>query len=463
MFVISKHPFTFPHSLIDWVPFIALVARLLNSVSADLSFLILAVYALGGRAQTIQALALSWLFIMLNPAVAPNAAYGDIGRYAVLLAAALSIARRKVIYLGRNDGSFMALTILLGAFFIVHSLVFSAMPDVSVLKAVSWTVMMTTLIAAWSGLTPDESSRLQSWLMGFLIIILLVSLPFLAIPSIGYMINGSGFQGILNHPQVFGLVMALLGALIFGWQLVQKHPPVKAIALVLVCFGLIVMSQARTAGVALVLGVVFSVYSVSFLSGKSLRILAPALSSQKFQMLILVGFFVAVVFSAQLGTGINQFVNKGGLKQSGGIIEAYDESRGFLMDKMLENIGAEPLFGIGFGIASDPYARYVGRDPIFGLPVNAPVEKGVMPLAVLEEVGVPGFILVGIWIIALLRRAATRGVATLSVTMVALLINMGESVLFSPGGFGMLLLILLAWASVKPKEPVACSLRSTYA
>lgn len=455
-----KPTFALPASLSEWVPFIALLARLLSPATADLSFLILAVYALRGRLEAIQALALSWLFIMLNSGLVPEVTYAEIGRYVVLLGAALSLVRGQVVKSGRTDGSFMAFTIFLGVFFIVHALVLSVMPDVSILKAFSWMVTMTTLISAWRGLTSEKSALLQSWLIGFLIIILLSSLPFVAIRSIGYMRNGSGFQGILSHPQAFGPVMALLGALILGWLLAQKRPPWTAIVLMLVCLGMIVMSEARTAGIALVLGAGFALFFVSFLSGNSLTKLAPALRSQRFQMLIIVGFFAAVAMSSQLGAMANKFITKGGKVQVSGLVEAYDDSRGFKIDEMLENIGAQPFSGIGFGIASDSDAMNVKHDPLLGLPVGASIEKGVMPLAVLEEVGVPGLILVSIWLLMLLQRAAARGVATLCVAMVVLLMNMAESVLFSPGGMGMLSLILLAWATAKPLEYPARSLGS---
>jgi len=456
----SKPTFALPASLSDWLPFVALLARLLSPATADLSFLILAIYALRGRPQAIQALAFSWLFIMLNSGLAPEAAYATIGRYVVLLGAALSIARRRVLKRGRIEGRFMVLTIVLGAFFVVHALVFSAMPDVSILKAVTWTVAMTTLVSAWSGLSPNQSELLQRWFMGFLIIILLSSLPFVAIPSIGYLRNGSGFQGILNHPQAFGPVMALLGALMLGWMLTQKRPQWRAIALVLVCLGLILMSEARTAGVALVLGVGFALLSVSFLSGKSLAVLAPAMRSRRFLLLLFVGLFAAVVMGSQLGKVSNQYISKSGRSQASGLAEAYDDSRGLKIYEMMKNIELQPFSGIGFGIASDLYDMDVVLDPFLGLPLGASVEKGVMPLAVLEEVGVPGFLIVGIWIVTLLQLAAVRGIVTLCVAMVALLMNLGESVLFSPGGMGMLTLILLASAASKPMEQPVRSLGS---
>lgn len=340
-------------------------------------------------------------------------------------------------------------------FFVVHAFIFSPMPDVSILKAMSWALVMVTLIAAWSGLGPDQSVALERWLMGFLLLIMVSSLPFVLIPSIGYLRNGSGFQGVLNHPQAFGLVMALFGALLFGGLLAQKRPSRNAIALVLVCFGLIMMSKTRTAGLAFVLGTVLGVASLLLLSRTSLKFVAPALLSRRVQMLAFGGLVVAITLGSQLKAASSQFLTKGGAAEGASLGELYDDSRGILIVPMLQNIEAQPFTGIGFGVASQSYFMQVKRDPMLGLPISASIEKGVMPLAVLEEVGIPGFILVCIWIFLLLRRAATGGVATLCVAIVALLLlllNMGESVLFSPGGMGMLLLIMLAWAAAKPLE-----------
>lgn len=193
-----------------WIPLLAVFARLASPVTADLSFLILAGYALLGRRQVIQALALSWLLTMISPGLAAEAANASIGRYAVLFAGFVSIAvRGGFLRLDR----FAAYTIVLGLFFIGHALIFSPMLDVSILKALSWLLAMATLLSAWSGLNFAERAALQSWLFGFLIIIALVSLSTIMVPNIGYLRNGSGFQGILNHPQAFGPTMALLGAL----------------------------------------------------------------------------------------------------------------------------------------------------------------------------------------------------------------------------------------------------------
>ncbi len=143
---------------------------------------------------------------------------------------------------------------------------------------------------------------------------------------------------------------------------------------------------------------------------------------------------------------MQHFITKSGRHDVGGLMEAYNRSRGRLMDAMLANIGEHPLTGIGFGIASDPWHMNVRTDAVFGLPVGASIEKGVTPLMVLEELGVFGAALVALWVVALLRGCARGGLAPLAICLTALLLNMGEATLFSPGGFGLLLLVLLGWA-----------------
>jgi len=119
---------------------------------------------------------------------------------------------------------------------------------------------------------------------------------------------------------------------------------------------------------------------------------------------------------------------------------------------MASNISARPLEGIGFGMASIPSELVVVRDPVFGLPVSAAVEKGVLPLAIVEEIGVVGFGVVLLWVLALLRMSARAGVAPVAVCLTALFLNMGEATLFSPGGLGLLMLIMLGWAASSSLE-----------
>ena len=428
------------------LPVAALAMRILSTPTANLSFLVLAAYALVGRAQAVQALALSWLFSMINPGIAAEATQGAVGRYAVLLAAAASVFLRSWRFRNRIKVRPATLaTLLLGLLFVAHSWFFSPMVDVSVLKAVSWALAMGTLIAAWAGLSADERETVAQFIFGGLVVVMLVSLPLLPLP-VGYLRNGTGFQGVLNHPQAFGPTMALLGAWAAGHLLGVKRPPWLMVALAGTCLVLVVLSETRTAGLALIFGVGIAILLTPRLAGLPVRVALPGLRSKRTLSVVALALAGVVVAGAQLESVVTNFIAKSGRADATTLLDAYEGSRGKKIDEMWANITTKPLQGVGFGIASDPLEMDVERDPILGLPVSAAVEKGVLPVAVLEEVGLVGFLAVALWVFMLMRRSARGGLVPVTVGLTALLMNMGEATLFSPGGMGLLSLILLGWA-----------------
>lgn len=434
------------------IVFVGLLLRIVSTPTANLSYLLLAIYALFGRTQAIQALALSWLFSMFNPGIAAEATAGSVGRYAVLLAAAASVFLRSWRFRNRIKVRPATLaTLLLGLFFVVHSWFFSSMVDVSVLKAVSWALAMGTLIAAWAGLLADERETVARSIFGGLIVVMLVSLPLLPLP-VGYLRNGTGFQGVLNHPQAFGPTMALLGAWAAGHLLGVKRPPWLMVALAGTCLVLVVLSETRTAGLALIFGVGIAVLLTPRLAGLPVRVALPGLRSKRTLAVVALALVGVVVAGAQLESVVTNFIAKSGRANATTLLDAYEGSRGKKIDEMWANITTKPLQGVGFGIASDPLEMDVERDPILGLPVSASVEKGVLPVAVLEEVGLVGFLAVALWVFMLMRRSARGGLVPVTVGLTALLMNMGEATLFSPGGMGLLSLILLAWSMAGPNK-----------
>lgn len=426
---------------------VALGLRLASSPTADISYLAIAAYALLGRAHAIRALALSWLFTMLSSGVAPAAGAASVGRYAVIVAAAVSVVLHGGAF-ARNlkIKPFTLGTILLGLFIVCHSLVFSPIPEVSILKAVSWTVAMATLISAWLGLSDDAREEVSQQLFWGLVLIMVVSLP-LAATSLGYLRNSSGLQGILNHPQSFGPTMALLGSWAAARLFGEARPPWWLVGIVAACLICVLLSEARTAGLALIAGVTLSIlFAPSFARRPRLH-LAPGLRSARVWSVIGVVFVTGLVMAPTLADTFQHYITKSGRADADGLFDAFDRSRGRLIETMQDNIAERPLTGIGFGIASQPELMVVERDSILGLPTGASIEKGVVPLAVLEEIGIVGAALVAFWVLALLRRSARGGIAQFSVCLTALLLNLGEATLFSPGGLGLLPMILFGWAS----------------
>lgn len=440
-------------SLMLLIPGFALVLRLASVPSADLSYFILSAYALLGRSQAIHALALSWLFSMFSAGVAPIPTLDSLGRFAVIGAAGFSVFLRNAgAHHATRISSPVLLTFLLGCFFLVHSLIFSSIVSVSALKAVSWTIVVTTLLSAWSGMS--EALRLQTSRDVFfgLIVIAIVSVPLVFFP-LGYLRNGSGFQGIFSQPQAFGPTMAILGAWAACRMLGEKSPPWSHVALVGLCVALVVLSAARTAGVAFALGVMTAVALIPLLTMQRVRSVLPGFMSPRVHFILSSSALALLLLWPAIYDQLNAFLSKYG-QSANSLTEAYEASRGGLIRVMWANFLDQPFTGIGFGIASSPGEMIIIRDPVLELPISAAIEKGVLPIAVLEEVGIPGFLLVAAWILVMVRRAARTGVATLAVISTALLLNMGESTLFSPGGLGMILLILVTWASTGSQEQV---------
>ncbi len=341
---------------------------------------------------------------------------------------------------------------MIGTFIVVHAIFVSPILDVSVLKALTWTVAFATLLSAWTGMSANERQLLERQIFFALIFLMLVSLPLLG-TGLGYLRNGVGFQGILGHPQAFGPVMALLAAWLGSQILEQRRAPLYVFVLFFMAVTLIVLSATRTAGLALVLGLGTAVLAGRVIARRRFRDYLPGLRDARVRWILFVTIVGFIVTSPFWGSHLGAYIAKGTTHAT--VANAYDESRGFLIEEMLSNIREHPLRGIGFGIASDPSDMVVDRDSVLGLPTGAPIEKGVTYLAIWEEVGLFGFLLVLAWLWMVVHRAARYGgIAALAVCLTALFMNFGESTLFSPGGMGMLPLILIAWAaSGRPSKP----------
>ncbi|WP_089957947.1 O-antigen ligase [Limnohabitans sp. 2KL-3] len=426
-----------------------IVMRVVSEPTANASFLLLAGYALLGRSQAIKALALSWLFSMLNPTLVAATTFASTGRFLIIGAAALSVLSRSGL-LGKNRQiSLMTFaTLILGLLLVVHSLVVSPFADVSILKAISWTLVTTTLLAAWGALNVNERAVLTNQMFNGLILVLICSLPLLALPQ-GYSRNETGFQGVLGHPQAFGPTMALLGVWAAAGMLGDRRPPWWRVLLTGACLLLIVLSEARTAGVGMVLGFAMAVVLVPILSRQRIRVMFHGLRSPRLYIVLTGAVIGGLLSGVALTDRIGSYIDKRG--GGGSVLDAYQTSRGALLNTMVDNIEANPWKGIGFGIASNPSEMIIERESVFGLPSGAPIEKGVLPYQVAEEVGLLGVVFVLLWLGMAIKRASRVSVTSLAMALTVLMLNMGESTFFSPGGMGLMPLILFTWAvSVSP-------------
>lgn len=424
----------------------AFAVRIGGGAASGGSYALIACYALLGRRQTIQAFFFSWLLTMLTPGIAPSEAPGlNAGRFLVLGAGMLSVFGRDFVRRpDRTNSWLIRSSLLIGGFLIVHSVFVSRDPLVSTLKVFSFTMTFVTLLSAAGALTASDFSRTGEFLFRCLVALVVLSVPLLVHP-LGYLKNERGFQGWLGHPQAYGPTVALLGAWLVARIAQRRKLGIGRAAILALCVVSIISSRARTAGLSFLLGIAIPIGSEWIRHRGNIRNRMPGLTMGRVLFAGVVVITLAAVMGDRLKGIFTEFVAKDA--EGTTIAEAAELSRGKLVDLMIENIKESPIVGIGFGVPSRADLAFeIQRDPTTGLPVSASVEKGVLPMVVLEELGVVGAIVVIWWLLYLAGGAGKSGPETMAILWSSLVSNLGESMFFSPGGMGLLLIVVVAWA-----------------
>jgi len=217
---------------------------------------------------------------------------------------------------------------------------------------------------------------------------------------------------------------------------------------------LIFISETRIAGIGLAISLMISL--IFFFILNIFKTKTVVINKRLYLYLVFL-ILIPLIFNSYFVNLISFFLSKSGAIEVDGLFDAYLLSRGEFIFQMLDNIKENLITGIGFGIASDLSSMRVYYDPIFNLPISASVEKGVVPLMILEETGIFGFILFLIWILILFYRAVINGIESLTLLLAILSFNMGEAVLFSPGGQGLITLVLLASIVTRPQMEIYSS------
>lgn len=435
------------------LPVLALLMRVSDPVTANFSFVLLAFSALLGLPQAIQALFLSWFFSILNEGIQPLPESASITRYLVVSCSMFSVFLHGCPVLDwRSAGPVAVVSFMFGLAVIVHSLLFSMIPDVSILKVSSWLAVIVTLLLAWDMLDKRKRETLFLQLYYALVFLSVASIPlyfsvlgFLRYPGYHF------FQGILNHPQAFGLMTASLSILAFGRIVASPKPLFSDLLILPVAVALMYLTKARVAGFSFLAAMMSAGLLVVLFTRRSAKFVVPGLFSKRVHQYALTMVSLGIIFWPNVSSTARGYISK--QSTSSDIIGKIIDSRGILVNPMLENIQRHPLTGIGFGISTNPNKpMVVVRESYFGLPVSATAEKGVMPIAVLEELGAFGFAVFAVLVGVMIRQGLTAGFPAFSMLMLIIWTNMAELTFFSPGGSGLLLLILLAWAVTRDRS-----------
>lgn len=387
----------------------------------------------------MKALLLVYLINFLSPGLFNVPAAVDTLRWFVLLCAALRVFLDFFIHELRF-GLIRRWLLWLIVFCVVAaslSALASPYPTVSFLKLLAFLVGFATVL---QGLRFSKNYDWLNWIFTVWCIVLLIGFPLL-FNNLGYVRNGLGFQGILNHPQMYGFFFAVPAVYISVKFLLREvaRDPITILFLIAV-WTTVIASQARTGIFAGTLAILCSLIWF-FIRGvrdnrQVIRLRFKPAS------LILGGLALTSVlfYWSTISQGAIEFIAKSSLSGvseigTAGGIDSLLRERSNLIVASWNNFTDHPLTGIGFGVPSEPYFASATSTQVSGLPVSVPVEKVFLPTAILEETGVIGSACFFTFLMVLCAPILRYGwFSTVVLFLTAVFVNFGEMVILSAGG-----------------------------
>lgn len=264
--------------------------------------------------------------------------------------------------------------------------------SISILKIISFYSTVSYLIISFSVL--KDLNKIMSWIMSlFYFAIFASTFMYFFMYSQGTYPGSNGislFRGILIHPNAIGvfffpyLVILLPFVTNSNITLKKKYFFVLMILLILI---LTFLSGARGSFAGFGIGclVVMIIYLFSKNGKKEIYLLYKN-NIKLFSLSIIIVLFL---FS-QVPQFFSSFLEKSSGLAEANISDLFLASRGKFIFISYQNFLDNPLWGIGFGIPSILDFYKITFDPIFGLPISAPIEKAFFFTAILEEFGIIG-------------------------------------------------------------------------
>jgi len=390
---------------------------------------LLIVYSLLGPVHIIKAAALSLTLKYINPALATYDSTAGLLFWILILVSGL-----RILPLLKNADAKLLPIFAFSLTAILLSLISSPALAVSVMKVITFAWISTTILVAYASLTKSELADISQWLLTFLAIVAVASAVTLLNPHVAHSVIPGSLQGILNQPQSLGTFLAPAAAwLLSSVLLMRTKARLLELAMTALVWVVMVLTLSRTAAVAATAAVIVAIITRVF-SGR--RVTTQA-GFTRLVCSILIGIMSVIGVDAatgKIGDVVNGFVLK---RKSNDINVSFYQSRGWGIVSQWQNFLDQPVTGHGFGVyANGEFPK--GIVEVAGIPISAPVEKGFLPTAVLEETGIIGACLF-IWMVASLARAVWRNtdLRWVAAFSAAILINLGEAAFLSPGGIGL--------------------------
>ncbi|MFE8701749.1 O-antigen ligase family protein [Cytobacillus sp. FJAT-54145] len=418
----SHERLTIKKSTFEWIGLIfLLIFSFLNSITLLISLILLLTLLKQRQVGAIKIINLITFRTIINPGIAVGIENWQNLKWIILFGCSFYLLC-SYFKLGKNElkrvNSIILLVILFTIYNIIVAFVFSSLPIVAIFKLLSYVVIFIgTLIGV--GYTYKKVNWLN-WMLKLLSLVFLPSIIFIILP-VGYLRNGVSFQGIVNQPNMFGILAVLFIALVLSNAQMNKN--INKLYLIVVptlTVIMVILSKSRTALISCL--ILFLLYIL-------------LLNIKNISKIIVISFLSIGAFILVLGSNINEFfityLYKG--QEQGGILN----SRVGQIESLTSNLLNNPWFGNGFAVPVLPYKSY-------GFSFEYIVEPGNLILSVLSYSGIFGFFIFLAYIIKIfwVNKREFKNIAFLPIAPI--LISMGEMVFFSSNNIGIWCYMFLA-------------------
>lgn len=382
---------------------IGFILSLFHWVLAAAFCVLLLLYLQQGIRGGVKALIILAIRTNLSKSIASSFGSGGMVKYAVIFMISFYLIYQSHPLNPERLKRFLGLLALFVISNMLTAFMVSSYPITAFFKLISYSVPFYAVVKA---IGDDSEYDYIEYMISWFTIVLLASIVAIPVESLNY-INGD-FQGILLHPNTFGLFGAVYVG-IMAYQLANgRETNSKSFRFICIALALVMLylSKSRTGMFSALIFV-----AAAYILSDQIHI-APKV------VLGIIVIAIGVLYlriAPELSDAVNKFISKRGETR-------FLESRDVMKEAFETSYAANPLFGTGFLV---PFKEGV-RD--FSLSFSLVAEPGNLVYAVVGNSGIIGTILFVLYIGYI---AVCAGRQKLLLAIIPLMISMGEVAFFS--------------------------------
>lgn len=354
---------------------------------------------------------------LINPGIAVYITEGSSIKWICVLSISILVLIQSQPYLDNNVRKLQTHFIIFGIYLALSGFLVSSYPTVVVLKTISY---ILPFLAIMVGIYVTSEENWIHYINIALGLVMMGSILIFRFP-VAYLRNGHSFQGMYDHPNVCGVMMAVLTAGLLYENNQRKKKIVFWVSITLCAF-MIYFSYSRTG--------LFSFLIVLIVGILSAKI------NWKNKTIIIIGIAILITLLLAINetwrNNIIRFIYKGGNS-----INDITNSRDIQITRNLNRFQISPLFGTGLNV---PYREGIRS---FSFSYDLITENGNLATALLGDMGIIGTLFFGVCYsrIYLMGKGNPFGY---TVFIIPFVVSMGEMAFFSTNNFGIVLYLYFA-------------------